>query len=90
LTSPALKLKQPRGEAELLAEFRSIMDRNQVYRSFIGAGYHDTITPPVVLRNILENPLWYTAYTPYVRLFFFCLFSSPRRLFNDDISPPVA
>lgn len=60
-----LKLREPRGENELLAEFRAMMNENKIFRSFIGAGYHDTITPPVILRNILENPLWYTAYTPY-------------------------
>ncbi len=55
----------PRGEAELLAEFKSIMDKNKVFRSFIGNGYYNTFTPPVILRNVIENPLWYTAYTPY-------------------------
>ncbi len=55
----------PRGEHELLEEIRRIADRNEVWRSCIGAGYHGTITPPVILRNILENPGWYTQYTPY-------------------------
>ena len=54
-----------RGEFELLAELREIAQQNKVYRSFIGMGYYDTITPPVILRNILENPGWYTQYTPY-------------------------
>ncbi len=55
----------PRGEAELLAELRSIAEQNAVFRSYIGTGYHDCITPPVIQRNILENPGWYTQYTPY-------------------------
>ena len=52
-------------EREALEELRSISLRNKVARSFIGAGYSDCITPPVIQRNILENPGWYTAYTPY-------------------------
>ena len=52
-------------EAQALAEMRAVAARNQVLRSFIGQGYHDTHTPGVILRNILENPAWYTAYTPY-------------------------
>ena len=54
-----------RSESEALAELRQLASRNQVFRSFVGMGYHGTITPPVVLRNILENPGWYTQYTPY-------------------------
>ncbi len=54
-----------RGETEVLAELAAIAGKNKVYRSFLGVGYHDTITPPVILRNILENPGWYTQYTPY-------------------------
>ena len=53
------------GEAQALAELKAIADRNQVLKSFIGQGYHATHTPGVILRNILENPAWYTAYTPY-------------------------
>ena len=60
-----LKLPAPRGEHELLAELKAIMSKNKVYRSYIGMGYHDCIMPPVIQRNILENPGWYTAYTPY-------------------------
>jgi glycine dehydrogenase len=53
------------GEHELLAELRTLASQNQVWRSFIGLGYSDTLTPLVVLRNIVQNPGWYTAYTPY-------------------------
>ena len=52
-------------EQELLKELHSIADENQVFRSYIGMGYYGTYTPPVILRNILENPGWYTQYTPY-------------------------
>ncbi len=60
-----LKLSCPRGEHELLSELRGIADRNEVFRSLIGMGYYDCITPPVIQRNIFENPGWYTQYTPY-------------------------
>jgi glycine dehydrogenase len=60
-----LNLGPPRGEHELLAELRVIASKNQVHRSLIGMGYYDCIVPPVILRNILENPGWYTQYTPY-------------------------
>ena len=60
-----MALPAPVGEAQALAELKAIAGRNQVLRSFIGQGYHGTHTPGVILRNILENPAWYTAYTPY-------------------------
>ncbi|HUR28042.1 MAG TPA: glycine dehydrogenase (aminomethyl-transferring), partial [Planctomycetota bacterium] len=56
---------EPRGESEMLAEFRASCKKNEVLRSFIGMGYSGTIVPPVIQRNILENPGWYTQYTPY-------------------------
>jgi glycine dehydrogenase len=53
------------GEAEALGQLRDLANKNKGHRSFIGQGYYGTITPPVILRNILENPGWYTQYTPY-------------------------
>ena len=60
-----LRLGPPRGELEVLTDLKSVASRNKIFRSFIGTGYYDTITPPVIQRNILENPGWYTQYTPY-------------------------
>ncbi len=60
-----LKLPPPRGEQEVLADLRALASRNKVFRSYLGMGYHDCHTPGVILRNVLENPGWYTAYTPY-------------------------
>ena len=60
-----MALPAPVGESEALAELRGVAARNKVMKSFIGQGYHGTVTPGVILRNILENPAWYTAYTPY-------------------------
>ena len=60
-----LDLPAAASETEVLDELRVLADRNVVRTSMIGLGYHDTITPPVILRNVLENPSWYTAYTPY-------------------------
>ncbi|MBL8327453.1 MAG: aminomethyl-transferring glycine dehydrogenase [Rubrivivax sp.] len=63
--SAPMQLPAPVSEAQALAEIRAIASRNRVLKSFIGQGYHGTHTPGVILRNILENPAWYTAYTPY-------------------------
>ncbi len=60
-----LNLPKSLSESAALAQIKEIVSKNQVFRSFIGMGYYDCITPPVILRNILENPGWYTAYTPY-------------------------
>jgi glycine dehydrogenase len=60
-----LDLAAPVGEAEVLEELRTLSAKNQIWRSFIGMGYSDCFTPPVIQRNILENPGWYTQYTPY-------------------------
>jgi glycine dehydrogenase len=60
-----LQFPPPCSEYELLAELKEILSKNKVCRSYIGMGYSDCITPPVIQRNILENPGWYTAYTPY-------------------------
>src|SRR6266404_6153567 len=60
-----LNLPEAKSEVEALTELRAISRKNKVARSFIGCGYSDCITPPVIQRNILENPGWYTAYTPY-------------------------
>lgn len=60
-----LAIAEAVSEYEALAEARTIASKNKIYRSYLGMGYHDTITPPVIQRNVLENPGWYTAYTPY-------------------------
>src|SRR5436190_24343766 len=68
---PQIRLNRPlslpaaKSEYEVLGTLKEIASQNQVYRSFIGMGYYDCITPPVIQRNILENPGWYTQYTPY-------------------------
>ena len=59
------QLPQPLTEVETISALRSMADKNEVFTSLIGTGYYGTITPPVVMRNVLENPAWYTAYTPY-------------------------
>ena len=60
-----LNLPEARTEYETLAELRALADRNEVFTSLIGMGYYDTISPQVIIRCVLENPAWYTAYTPY-------------------------
>ncbi|ARF54081.1 aminomethyl-transferring glycine dehydrogenase [Streptomyces gilvosporeus] len=64
-SAEALGLPQGRTEAEVLKELQGLAERNQVLSSMIGLGYYGTFTPPVILRNVMENPAWYTAYTPY-------------------------
>ncbi|MBZ0112645.1 MAG: aminomethyl-transferring glycine dehydrogenase [Thermoanaerobaculia bacterium] len=60
-----LRLPAGRGERELIEDLRVLAEKNKVFRSFIGMGYHGCVSPPVIQRNILENPGWYTQYTPY-------------------------
>ena len=60
-----LDFGRPLSERELLHRMRETAGRNRVLTSLIGQGYHGTVTPPAIQRNILENPAWYTAYTPY-------------------------
>ena len=61
----SLSLPAPRDEVDVLARLRELAQRNEVFTSLIGMGYSDTLTPTVILRNVLEDPAWYTAYTPY-------------------------
>lgn len=61
----ALDLPAPKTEFEFLRDFKQVMSQNKIFKSHIGLGYFDTLVPSVILRNILENPAWYTAYTPY-------------------------
>ena len=60
-----LDLPAPRSETDVLAELARLAGKNVLAKNFIGQGYYGTVTPPVILRNVLENPAWYTAYTPY-------------------------
>ena len=60
-----MNLAEPQSESSMLASLKTIAEKNVVNRSFIGQGYYNTLTPNVILRNVLENPGWYTAYTPY-------------------------
>ncbi|MDE7374205.1 MAG: aminomethyl-transferring glycine dehydrogenase, partial [Odoribacter sp.] len=60
-----LDLPAPLSEGEFLTHIRAVAAKNKLYRTFIGQGYYDTIAPAVIIRNILENPAWYTSYTPY-------------------------
>ena len=68
---PAIRLRGPlalpaaKGEEEALDELKAMARKNRVLKSYIGQGYYGTLTPGVILRNVLENPAWYTAYTPY-------------------------
>jgi len=63
-TNP-LDLGPPMTEHQALAELKAIASKNKIFKSYIGMGYYDTLPPPVIVRNVLENPGWYTAYTPY-------------------------
>jgi glycine dehydrogenase len=65
LSKKSLDLPQALSEAEMLKAARALAEQNKIFKSFIGMGYYGTQTPPVILRNIMENPGWYTAYTPY-------------------------
>jgi len=64
-SSKPLNLPPALGEAQALAGLRALASQNQIFRSYLGMGYYDCITPPVIQRNIFENPAWYTPYTPY-------------------------
>ncbi len=64
-TREPLRVPPARSEADAVARLRDLAQRNEVFTSLIGMGYSDTVTPPVILRNVLEDPAWYTAYTPY-------------------------
>ena len=65
LLKDELKIDEPMSENDALKKLKSISKKNKIFRNFIGMGYYNSITPNVILRNILENPGWYTSYTPY-------------------------
>lgn len=65
LRTEKLVLPQPKGEKELLRDLKAIVSKNKIFRSYIGMGYYSAVIPAVIQRNVLENPGWYTAYTPY-------------------------
>lgn len=65
LNKKKMEIGEGISEHEILAGLKKIMSKNKVYRSLIGMGFYDTVTPSVILRNVFENPVWYTAYTPY-------------------------
>ena len=61
----SLHFGEPKSEQELLKYMRGVASKNKVMTTMLGQGYHDTVTPPTIQRNVFENPAWYTAYTPY-------------------------
>ena len=65
LLKDELKIDAPLSENDALKKLKSISKKNIIFRNFIGMGYYNSLTPNVILRNILENPGWYTSYTPY-------------------------
>ena len=60
-----LNLDKPKSEFEILEKLNSLGNKNKIFKNFIGLGYYGTMIPPVIQRNVLENPVWYTSYTPY-------------------------
>ena len=65
LLKDELKIEEPLSENDALKKLKTISKQNKIFRNFIGMGYYNSFTPNVILRNILENPGWYTSYTPY-------------------------